>query len=274
VSAPTTGTLQQPHVPGPAGGYRALRLQRRAGIVTLTLARPPLNVLDLATLAELDHALAALSDERPLKALLLVGAADAFCAGVDVTDHLADQVASTLGLFHRVVNRLLAMECPTVAAVHGATLGGGCELMLACDLAVAREDARIGQPEIQLGVFPPVAAALLPSLVGRQRAMDLVLTGRTLGAVEAREMGLVSAVVPAAEWETGVARFVGRLERLSGPVLRLAKRAVVESPARGGPAEAIAAAEELYLAELMRLEDAEEGLRSFIEKRRPVWKEG
>jgi cyclohexa-1,5-dienecarbonyl-CoA hydratase len=252
--------------------YRFLRVESAAGIVRLTLSQPPVNVLTLDMLEELAHALAAVSSERSIKLLVLRGEGRAFCAGVDVADHTAERVEGMLTLFHGVILRLLAMECPTLVVVHGATLGGGCELMLACDLAVAREDAKIGQPEIRLGVFPPVAAALLPARIGRQRAMDLVLTGRTLDAWQAHAAGLVSEVLPVEDFDGAVTRYVDRLGELSGPVLRVAKRAL-----RAGqelpPRDAIARAEALYLNDLLRLEDAEEGLRAFLEKRAPVWKE-
>jgi cyclohexa-1,5-dienecarbonyl-CoA hydratase len=274
MSAPTLVAEEPGATAGGPGisEYRLLHLERTGGVLRLTLERPPLNVLNLAMLEELEHALAAVSNERSIKLLVLAGHGRAFCAGVDVADHTADRVERTLKLFHGVIRRLLALECPTLAVVHGATLGGGCELMLGCDLVLARDDAKIGQPEIQLGVFPPVAAALLPALVGRQRALDLVLTGRTLDAAQAHAFGLVNEVVAAEGFDGAVERFVQRLAGLSGPVLRVAKRALVEALPLP-PAEAIGHAESLYLNELMRLDDAEEGLRAFLAKRAPVWKE-
>jgi cyclohexa-1,5-dienecarbonyl-CoA hydratase len=144
--------------------------------------------------------------------------------------------------------------------------------MMACDLAVARADARIGQPEIQLAVFPPVAAALLPRLIGRQHAMELILTGRALTAAEARERGLLCEIWPVEGWDERVQEYMARFAALSGPVLRLTKRAV-----DGGfyldPEDAMQRAESLYLNELMRLRDPHEGLAAFIDKRRPVWQE-
>jgi cyclohexa-1,5-dienecarbonyl-CoA hydratase len=269
-----TALVERSGVDSGLGGadYRFLHLERTAGVVRLTLDRPPVNVLNLDMLEELEHALASISNERSSKLLILAGRGRAFCAGADVADHQAERVGRMLELFHGVVRRLLAMECPTLAVVHGATLGGGCELMLGCDVVLARADAKIGQPEIQLGVFPPVAAALLPALVGRQRALELVLTGRTLDAAQAQAWGLVNEIFAVESFDTDVERYVERLAGLSGPVLRVAKRAVVEGISRA-PVDAIAHAERLYLNELMRLEDTEEGLRAFLDKRAPVWKE-
>ncbi|MFQ5890089.1 MAG: enoyl-CoA hydratase/isomerase family protein [Gemmatimonadota bacterium] len=249
-----------------------LRLERSDGVVRLILDRPPLNVLDIPMLERLEGTLARLADDSGVKLLVLQGAGRAFCAGVDVADHTAERVELMLETFHRVLRRLLVQEFPVLAVVRGAALGGGCELLLACDAVVAAASAKIGFPEIQLGVFPPVAAALLPRLIGRQRALDLILTGRVMSAEEAREMGLVSRVVSGEELDRAAQDYVDEIASLSGPVVRLTKRTVVEGlelPWRG----AIERAEGRYLDELMRLEDPHEGLAAFLEKRRPVWRD-
>ncbi|MEJ2310868.1 MAG: enoyl-CoA hydratase-related protein [Gemmatimonadales bacterium] len=250
-----------------------LRLERPGeGVARVVLDRPPLNVLHIPMLQELDQTLTELSAESELKLLVLTGAGKAFCAGVDVADHTAERVEFMIQAFHGVVRKLLLLEVPVVAAVNGAALGGGCELLLACDLAIASEKAKLGQPEIRLGVFPPVAAVLMPRLIGRQRALDLVLTGRVIGAAEAREMGLVGRVVPVEAFDEAVTEYVRSLSSLSRPVLGLTKRTVVEG--RGEPLwDAFERAENRYLHELMELEDAHEGLAAFLEKREPVWRD-
>ena len=250
-----------------------LRLERGAdGVARLTLDRPPLNVLHIPMLRELDAALGEIAEDREAKLLLITGDGRAFCAGVDVADHTAERVEFMLETFHGALRRLLGLELPVVAAVNGAALGGGCELVLACDLVIASASAKLGQPEIRLGVFPPVAAALLPRLIGRQRALDLILTGRVIGAEEARDIGLVGRVAPADGFAEAVEEYVGGLAALSRPVLRLTKRVTLEGmelPA----AQALERAEAAYLNELMRLEDPHEGLAAFMEKREPVWKD-
>lgn len=249
-----------------------VRYTREGGIGRLVLDRPPVNVLNLGTMEALQSALAGAAADPALKVLAVSGAGRAFSAGVDVADHTADRVGRMLALFHGAVRQLMALEVPVVAVVHGATLGGGCELALACDMILARDDLKLGQPEIQLAVFPPVAAALLPRLIGRQRALDLILTGRTVGAAEALQMGLVSRVFGAAEFETGTAAVLAELATRSGPALRLAKRAV-SAGADLAFGAALDRAEALYLADLMQLPDAHEGIAAFMEKRPPVWKE-
>ena len=255
-----------------ASSASPVRYTREGGIGRLVLDRPPVNVLDLAALEALDGALAKAAADRKLRVLAISGAGRAFSAGVDVADHTADRVGRMLELFHGAIRRLMALEPPVVALVHGAALGGGCELALACDLVLARDDLRLGQPEIQLAVFPPVAAALLPRLVGRQRAMDLVLTGRAIRADEALRMGLVSRVFAAAEFDVGTEAVLATLAAQSGPAMRLAKRAVADG-AELAFAPALARAEAIYLNDLMQLPDAREGLTAFIEKRPPVWED-
>ena len=249
-----------------------VRYTREGGIGRVVLDRPPVNVLDIATLEALNAALAAADADRGLKVLALSGAGRAFCAGVDVADHTEDRIERMLHLFHDAVRRLMSFDVPVVALVHGAALGGGCELALACDFVLASDNLKLGQPEIQLGVFPPVAVALLNRLIGRQNTLDLVLTGRTLRADEAQVVGLVSRVFSSTEFVSASESVLRGLAAQSGPVMRLAKRAVRGSA--GLPfIPALERAEDLYLNELMQLADAREGIAAFVEKRKPVWTE-
>lgn len=250
----------------------AVRVREEEGVLRLVLDRPPLNVLDLAALEQLEEALEGMASPGDARVLCLTGQGRAFCAGVAVEDHLPDTAEEAIGCFGRIVHRLLELPLPVVAAVNGPALGGGCELAAASDVVLAREGAKLGQPEIQLGVFPPAAAALLPRLVGRQRALDLILTGRTLDAGEAREAGLVQHVFSEEAWEDEVEAYLDRLAGMSRPVLRLAKRAVVESLDRPAD-EAVDEAERLYLEELMELRDPVEGLEAFLEDRPPDWED-
>jgi cyclohexa-1,5-dienecarbonyl-CoA hydratase len=240
-------------------------------VARLTLDRPPVNVLDIATLEALAAAVTAAVADPDTRVIVLSGAGKAFCAGVDVKDHTADRVEAMIRAFARAIEALRTAPLPVVAAVHGAALGGGCELALACDVVLAREDVRLGQPEIRLGVFPPAAAALLPRLVGRQRAMDLLLTGRTIHAAEALRIGLIARVLPDDEFADAVDQYAASMAVHSRPVLALTKRALMENLDRP-LADALVAADDLYLTDLMDLRDAHEGLAAFMEKREPVWR--
>ncbi len=218
---------------------------------------------------ELEQALASLTDTG---IVVITGAGTrAFSAGAEVADHRPERVAEMLRAFHAVFRRMWNGEWVTVAAVRGHCLGGGCELATFCDFAVTEENATFGQPEIKLGCFPPVGMVTLPMLAGMRAAMDLVLTGRTVTAGEAQGMGLVTRVAAAGKLEVAVAELIGELEAVSGAVLRLARRAMWR--ASGFDFEArLAEVEALYLGPLQELQDSQEGIEAFLEKRAPVWK--
>lgn len=240
------------------------------GLATLTLDRPPLNVLHIPMLRQLEAALEQLAGDETLGALVLGARGKMFSAGVDVADHTAEKVGEMIPLFDRVCRALAEFPVPTLAAVHGHALGGGCELALCCDLAVMADTAKIGQPEIQLAAIAPIAALRLPRLAGYRAAADMLFTGRSLTAEEARQLGLANAVVPAeqvASWAQEKARQLAGLSRVA---LSMTKRALGLS-LRGWD-NALPEMERLYLQELMSTADAVEGLAAFLEKRKPVWK--
>jgi cyclohexa-1,5-dienecarbonyl-CoA hydratase len=251
--------------------YEHLRVVREGGLATLVLSRPPVNVLNIAMLEEVRAAVAAIRQDESIATLLITGDGKAFCAGVDVADHTADRVEKMIGTLHYALTDLMALSIPVVAAINGAALGGGLELALACDVILAREGAKLGQPEIKLGVFPPFAAVILPRLIGRAAALDLCLSGRTLTAEEGVALGLVQQLFPAEDFAEEARAYASTLAGLSPAVLRLTKRVVVDGIDRS-VADALRSAEQRYLDDLMRLDDAHEGLAAFLEKRDPVWK--
>ncbi len=244
------------------------------GVARLTLNKPPLNVLDIAMMREINAALEGLNSDPSVKVLVFEAAegSKAFSAGVDVSEHTADKVEEMIEVFHRIFRQLDKLEIPTVAVVNGAALGGGCELVLFCDMIIASERASFGQPEIQVGVLPPIAVVALPGIIGPKKAMEMVLIGERIRAAEAERLGLVNKVVPSEELRAAADEFLGKLTRLSGAVLRLTKRAV-RLGSVGTFADGLAAVEELYLGPLMSTEDAHEGLAAFMDKRMPVWKD-
>jgi cyclohexa-1,5-dienecarbonyl-CoA hydratase len=254
--------------------FQHITFEKRDGVAWLTLNKPPLNVLDIAMMREINAALEGLDGDPAVKVLVFEAAegSKAFSAGVDVSEHTADQVGEMIEVFHRIFRLLDGLEIPTVAVVGGAALGGGCELVLFCDMVIASERASFGQPEIQVGVFPPVAVVALPGIIGPKKALEMVLIGDRMRAAEAERLGLVNRVVPPEELRATADEFVGKLTKLSGVVLRLTKRALRVGGV-GGFAEGLAAVEELYLGPLMATEDAHEGLAAFLEKRAPEWKQ-
>lgn len=254
--------------------FEHIRFEVSDGVARLTLNKPPFNVLDIAMMREINSVLEGLGDDPTVKVLVFDAAegSKAFSAGVDVSEHTADKVEEMIGVFHRIFRLLDALEVPTVAVVGGAALGGGCELVLFCDMVIASERASFGQPEIQVGVIPPIAVVALPGIIGPKKALEMVLIGDRIRAAEAERLGLVNKVIPPEELRTAADEFVGKLAKLSGAVLRLTKRAVRVGSA-GSFAHGLAAVEELYLGPLMSTEDAHEGLAAFMDKRAPVWKD-
>ena len=239
----------------------------------ITIDRPPLNILDIPTIQQLGVAIATLDRLGPdLQVVVIRGAGErAFSAGVSVQDHTPDKIGPMLESFHRAIRLLRDLPAVTIAAVHGHCLGGGMELALSCDLVIATDESRFGQPEVDLGCYPPVAAALYPSLIGPGRTLDLLLTGRTLDCDDAERLGLVTRKVPSAGLEAAVQELAAQITSKSAAVTRLTKAAVRAGRDRGFSA-GLTEAERLYLDELARTEDMKEGIAAFLEKRKPVWR--
>lgn len=250
--------------------YEYLKTKSEGGVVRITLNRPPLNVLTITMMEELVEAFKWAQQESG--SLVVVDAeGKAFSAGVDVADHTPDKVEQMIDVFDRLFESMFEVEKPIVALVNGAALGGGYELVLACDMVVASEKAKLGQPEINVGVLPPVACHLLPFLVSWPRALELLLSGEVFDAARAERMGLVNKVFPADDFENGCSEFLKKFLTQSPVVLALTKKAALAG-LRKSFADGIKAIDDIYLNELMKTEDAVEGLQAFTEKRRPVWK--
>jgi cyclohexa-1,5-dienecarbonyl-CoA hydratase len=252
--------------------FENILFEREGGVARITLDHPPVNIMDIPTMREINAALEALQGDEKTKVLVFAAKGKAFCAGVDVKDHTADNVEEMVEVFHRIFRQMWSLEVPTIAAVNGAALGGGCELVTFCDMIIASERATFGQPEIQVGVYPPVAVVTFPRLMPHMKALELLLTGSVIDAREAERLGLVNKVVPVEGFEEEVSRFINKLATLSGVVLRLTKRATLQGLTLGFE-EALALSEQLYLERLMKTEDAAEGLQAFMEKREPVWRD-
>jgi cyclohexa-1,5-dienecarbonyl-CoA hydratase len=251
--------------------YRTIVCAVENGVARITLSLPPLNIIDIPMLGEIQSAIAQIHSDNAAKLLVFDHQGKAFSAGVSIRDHTPDKVSDMIDKFHGVFRQLNLLALPTLALVDGMALGGGCELAIFCDMVIASERATFGQPEIKVGVFPPVAAVIFPHLVGRNRALELLLTGDVISAGEAKAMGLINKVFSNEDFRQKADEFIGKLTSLSAPVLKLTKRAVdraLYADVIGG----LASVEELYLGELMQTEDAREGLNAYLEKRKPVWK--
>src|SRR5580693_9432058 len=247
-----------------------LTIDAHAPVARLVLRNPPLNVIDIPMMVELAQALGEIEARSDVTVVVLRGDGRAFSAGVDVAAHTPDKVDGMLAKFHAVIRALVASKKVTVAAVHGHCLGGGAELAMVCDIAYTTASAQWGFPEIKLACYPPVACTALAALVGQKRAAELILTGRTVSGIEAAEMGLANRAVTNEELTVAVDRLVEELVRLSPAALAITKKAVYAWDATHFD-KGLARAEKIYLDELMKTADAQEGIRAFMEKRAPKW---
>jgi cyclohexa-1,5-dienecarbonyl-CoA hydratase len=240
-------------------------------IAHIGLNNPPVNVIDIPMMDELAEALNEIETRPDIAILIVSGSQRAFSAGVDVAAHTPDKVEQMLNKFHGVIRALVGSKKVSIAAVHGICLGGGAELAMVCDLAYTSELATWGFPEIKLGCYPPVAVTALAALVGQKHAADLVLTGRSITGREAASIGLVNSVVPEVDLEHVVQDAVQHLSQLSPAALAITKKAIYVWDAIHFD-KGLARAEKIYLEDLMRTEDSQEGIHAFLEKRSPVWK--
>jgi len=248
-----------------------LKIEKNDGIARITFARPKHNVLDIEMMNELNAELEGLVADDELKGLVLYGDGPSWCAGVEVADHKPEMADDMITTFNRIFEFLDRLEVPTIAAVHGACLGGGMEVAIACDIIVAAQSALFGQPEIKLGFVPPYAAIRLPYLVGPSKAIEVCTTGKRYTADEARAMGMVNYAVEDDQFSEAVDKLVKEIKHCSPLIIRLNKRAVKQHLGMPFP-QALQSVSDLFLNTLMKTEDVLEGIASFEEKRRPEWK--
>jgi cyclohexa-1,5-dienecarbonyl-CoA hydratase len=239
-------------------------------LARIALNNPPLNVIDISMMDELSAAISEIESRPDVSVIVLHGEGKAFSAGVDVAAHTPDKVEEMLLKFHGVIRALVASRKVTVVAVRGHCLGGGAELAMVCDITYTTTSAQWGFPEIKLGCYPPVACTALAGLVGQKRAAELILTGRTISGVEAAQIGLANRAVAEEELESVVDQAVRSLSNLSPASLAMAKKATYAWDAAHFD-KGLARAEKIYLEELMKTVDAQEGIRAFMRKREPKW---
>ena len=239
-------------------------------LVRIMLRHAPLNVIDIPMMEELSRSLAEIEAHADISIIILGGDGKAFSAGVDVAAHTPDKVDEMLAKFHAVIRALVATKKVTIAAIHGHCLGGGAELAMMCDIVHTTESAQWGFPEIKLGCYPPVACTALAALVGQKRAAELILTGRAISGKDAAQIGLATRAVPDDQLAAAVDETVEHLRLLSPVALALAKKASYAWDSMHFD-KGLARAERIYFDDLMKTADAHEGIRAFMEKRKPKW---
>ena len=244
-------------------------VEHNGALLRLRLAKPKANIVDAAMIAALQSAFDAHRGNTAILAVLLDAEGPHFSFGASVEEHLAERCAAMLASLHALLLSMIEWPQPILVAVKGQCLGGGLELAMGGSLIFAAGDTKLGQPEIQLGVFAPAASCLLPPRIGQAAAEDLLFSGRSIGADEALRLGLVSSVSADAE-AAALAYFDQHLAGKSASSLACAVAA-----ARGGylleVRRRINEVERLYLDRLMQTRDANEGLAAFIAKRPPKW---
>jgi cyclohexa-1,5-dienecarbonyl-CoA hydratase len=257
--------------PPKAEDFKFIRFRLEGEVARLTLDRPEHNMLNERMLAELAAGIDSLEGRGDVKLIILDSAAQSFCGGIELGEYTPRRAFQVLDAFQRAFTAMLDTAKPLLVAVNGPAFGGGAELAALGDLVVATPRAKFAQPEIKLGVFPPLGAAILPFIVGPKRALELVLTGEVISAEGARSLGLVNRVVSEDKLEATVKEMSAQVTAHSGPVLTMAKKAILGSMGlslRDGVRQSMA----VFLNELSSLEDSSEGLRAIAEKRSPKWK--
>jgi len=240
-------------------------------VARLTLDRPEHNLLNERMLAEIAAGINSLGERNDIKLIVMDSAGKAFCGGIELGEYTQRRVFQLLDAFHNAFAAMLDTSKPLLVVVNGPAYGGGAELAALGDLVIATPRAKFAQPEIKLGVFPPLAAAVLPYILGPKLALELVMTGESMTAERARELGLVNWLVPEEELPKKVDELIAKVTAQSGPVLTMAKKAILGSlglPLREG----VRSSMKVFLNELADLEDSQEGLRALVEKRAPKWK--
>jgi enoyl-CoA hydratase/carnithine racemase len=249
-----------------------LNKEKKARVTCITIEHPPVNVLGIELLRELDQELSACAADSTTDVVVLGGAGTrAFSAGMDIRDHTREKAPEMLEVVHGVIRKLLALPQVTIAAVHGVCFGGGCELASCCDFIVASEDSSFATPEIHVGCYPPVALARFSTLIGYHRAAEMILTGRHYSASEALDLGLINRVFAEDQFDNGLTSLLDELLSKSGAVMRIALKGLRELSLRDFSG-ALSRSEEIYCRELLETEDVDEGVRAFLEKRKPSWK--
>ena len=248
-----------------------IKIENNGEVARIILDRPKHNVLNIPMMNELNAQLEKIAADDEFKCVVITGEGRSFCAGVEVADHSPDNVDEMVATFNRIFELINMIDIPVIAAVNGACLGGGMEVAIACDIVIASEKAIFGQPEIKLGFFPPYAALRLPELVGPAKAIEIVTTGQNYSAQESKDLGFVTKVASVDDFAEAVDKTIKQITMASPLIIRLNKRAVKRHIGTSF-FQGVDLISNYFLKTMMKTEDTLEGIASFEERRRPVWK--
>jgi cyclohexa-1,5-dienecarbonyl-CoA hydratase len=251
--------------------FEFIRYNVEGAVARLTLHHPEHNLLNESMLRELADGVGSVAEMAAVKLIVLDADGKVFSGGVDIGEYTAERAFSMLDAFHAACIAMVEAAQPVLVVVDGPAIGGGAELIAYGDLVIATPRARFALPEITIGMFPPLASTMFPHIIGPKRALELILTGEAITAERARDLGLVNRLVPEAQLHAAVNEMIAKITAQSGAVLGMAKKAVL-----GGMGmslrDALRNSMNIFLNELYRLEDSQEGLRALLEKRKPQWK--
>lgn len=248
----------------------SIKLEKSEFLAVITLSKPPLNIFEVEDLVCLEGIFEALNKEKTLKLIVIKSDQKIFSAGVSVSCHSKENVAEALGAFHRVFHKMISLDIPTLSLVKGACYGGGTEFAMFCDFVLASKDAVFSQPEINIGCFPPVSIVAFPVFAGNKKVLEMILTGNAFKAQEMVDMGLVNHVFSEDEFDTKADEFIAGMMSKSSSVIRETLKTFKQIN-YADLKEKLDIAEKIYIDELMKLEDSQEGISGFLQKRKPLW---
>jgi len=252
--------------------YEKIIYEKKDHVAKIEINSPPLNILTIKTMREIKEAYMDAESTQDLSLVTIRGAGNrAFAAGVDVKDHLPDVMHDMLNAFEELMLKITNGKKPTVAIVDGICSGGGFELALCCDMIIATDKAHFSLPEIILSLYPGFGIVMLPRKIPRNIAFEMITSGDSLNAQDAHRIGLVNRLVSQDHLEEEVEKFIGRFRNKSAKAIELSRYALL----RGYDMEfekSLKTVDDIYIGLVMDTEDANEGLQSFLEKRKPVWK--
>lgn len=252
--------------------YKFIEIKAVDHRLDIIIDNPPVNILTGAVMKEMIDVLNYSANVKAYRVVVLKGEGKAWSAGADVGEHLPGKYEEMLEVFGELCELVRTYPVPTIAVVDGLCLGGGCEVAAMCDFIIATDRAKFGQPEIKVGVLPPVACAHFPRKYGWGNALEIILTGDVYSAQDAHKLGLVRKVVSVEEFNDAVDAYAAKFTSNSGAVLRIAKQAAIAG-LDITPKEAADTVDDIYRNRLMKTHDAVEGLQAFLGKRKPDWKD-
>ena len=252
--------------------YEKIIIEKRGNVASVIINNPPINIITLKVMDELTDALKRLIDDPEVRIVILRPGTKNICsAGADVKEHLPEMANDLIFKIGNLTKLIISYPKPTICVINGKCLGGGMEIFISCDFVIATKSAELAVPEIKLATMPPIAIALLPKIVGLRKTYEIVLLGNSINAEEARNLGLVNFVVDDSELDDFLSKFTNDLLEKSQIALNVAKRAILESH-NLDINSAIDHASSLYLNVLAKTYDYTEGLKAFLEKRKPIFK--